>query len=163
MMKKGTAVISGLLAIALAGIGVAGIVNAKPFHGPSYGAHEHHGMIPHRLMGRLDLTSEQREAIREIRRASTPEAREKFRALREIDRELHAQALSTDFDVHRARELATNRAGLQAELTVLRMSGLHQAWQILTDEQKAKFAEWREKRERHGDKQERPRHHDGRG
>lgn len=161
MKRKGTVMISGLLAIALAGAGIAGLANARPFQGPSYGPHEHHGMIPHHLMERLDLTGEQREAIREIRKAHAPEAREKFRALREIDRELHAQAMSADFDVHRARELAESRAGLQAELTVLRVSGINQAWQVLTDEQKAKLAEWRGKREHHGEKYERPHHRDG--
>jgi Spy/CpxP family protein refolding chaperone len=163
-MKKGTIVTSGLLALALAGAGIAGGAEARPAggerHGADYGHHhpghgmsrERHDGMTHRLFERLDLSEEQRETIRAIREARAPEIRDKAAALREISRELHGIALRGDFDEHQARELATRRAELQAELQVQRMIGMHEAWQVLTDEQKARLAEWRE---RHGDRMHR--------
>jgi Spy/CpxP family protein refolding chaperone len=163
-MKKGTIVTCSLLALALAGAGIAGSVEARPSggdrHGPGYGHHhvghgmpgERHGMLPRRLFEHLDLSDEQRATIHAIREAKAPELREKARALREAGRELHGYALRDDFDAGQARELALTRAELQAELQVLRMTGFNEAWQVLTDEQKAKLAEWRE---RHGDRMHR--------
>ncbi len=163
-MKKATMVISSLLALAIAGAGIAGSAEARPpgghWHESGYGQHhpghgmsyERHGTMPYRLFERLDLSETQRAAIRDIREARAPELREKAQALREAGRELHGYALSDDFDANRARELASRRADLQAELQVLRMTGFNEAWQVLTDEQKAQVAEWRA---RHGDKSHR--------
>lgn len=158
MMKKGTVMISGLLAVTLIGASLAGFANARPFDGDGHGgphawkghgmSQMQHEMIPPRLFDRLDLSNEQREAIRDIRKAQASEAREKFRELRSVSRELHGYAMRDDFTVEGARELAQTRAGLVAELSVMRLSGMNQTWQLLTAEQKAKVDEWREKRQR---------------
>lgn len=168
MMKQATVMISGLLAVALIGASLAGLANARPFDG--YGnPHEgkgydmsrmQHGMIPPRLLDRLDLSDQQRDAIREIRKAQSSEAREKFRELRGISRELEGYAMRDDFTIEGARELAQSRARLIAELSVMRLSGMHQTWQVLSDEQKSKVEEWRAKHHRHGSGHERRYHHD---
>ncbi len=170
-MKKGIVMISGLLAVALIGASLAGFANARPFDGHGHGgpyawkghglSQMEHGMIPPRLFDRLDLSDQQRDAIHEIRKAQSSEAREKFRELRAVSRELHGYAMRDDFTVEGARELAQTRASLIAELSVLRLSGMNSTWQLLTGEQKAKVEAWREKRHRQGDGQEPRRHRDG--
>lgn len=157
MMKNGTVMISGLLAVTLIGASLAGLANARPFDAEGYGGPHawkdrgmQHEMIPPRMFKRLDLSDQQRDAIREIRKAQSSEAREKFRELRRVSRELHEYAIRDDFTVDGARELASSRANLIADLSVLRLSGMNRTWQVLTDEQKARVNEWRERHHRHG-------------
>ncbi len=159
-MNKGTVMISGLLAVALIGASLAGLANARPHDGGWHGAHAakgygmspmQHDMIPRRLFDRLDLSDRQRDAIREIRKAQASEVREKFRALREVSRDLHSYAMRDDFTVEGARELALSRANLIAELSVMRLSGMHETWQVLSEEQKSKVREWQGRHLRHRD------------
>ncbi len=160
-MKKGTLVISSLLTLALAGASIAASAEPQPGHGHESGhsqqykghgmSEEGHDMMSYRLFERLGLSEEQRASIDAIREARAPELREKAKALYEASRDMRGYALSDDFDVNRARELATKRAGLQAELQVLRMTGFNEAWKVLTVEQKAKLADWRARHEERGD------------
>lgn len=163
-MKNGNPVISSLLVLALVGSGIAATAEVGPpgNHGHMSGhdqqskghgmSGEHHEMMPYRMFEHLDLSKEQSEKIDAIREASAPELREKARSLRDLTREMHEYALSDDFDVDRARELANKRAGLQAELQVLRMTGFNEAWKVLTVEQKGKITEWRARHQKRGDK-----------
>ena len=169
-MKKGTVVISGILALGLLGAGAIGMADARPVDHAAmgiehrYDGHRHHYPL-RSMMRKLDLSEAQRGRIREIFREQAPAAREKAQALRETGKELRDHALSEGFDPARAQALSERQAELMAELHLLRVTGLNEAYQVLDAEQKEKLAAWQEKRHERAGKDKRAEHgrHHGMG
>lgn len=150
-MKKRTAILSGVLALSLLGMGAVGVSNANPGgYGPGdgrYMKHQHHdGFNSGAVLKRLKLSDEQRSQIREIFKNQADAGKEKATALRELRKEQQASALSDGFDPYRAQELAGQAAALESELQVLRLTGLNEAYRVLDAEQKEKLASWQERR-----------------
>jgi Spy/CpxP family protein refolding chaperone len=149
-MKKRTTVLSGVLALGLLGMGIVGVSNANPGghgHGEGrYMKHAHHDAFGGAALKRLQLSDEQRTQIREIFKRQAETGKEKAQTLHELNKELQASALSNTFDPVRAQELASQAAGIESELRVLRLSGLNEAYQVLSIEQQEKLATWQERR-----------------
>ncbi len=150
-MKKRTTILSGVLALSLLGMGAVSVSNANPSgygHGDArFMKHQHHDAFNSgAVLKRLQLSDEQRTQIREIFKNQAATGKEKITALRELHKEQQTNALSDHFDPHRAQELAGQAAALESELQVLRLTGLNEAYRVLSAEQKEKLASWQERR-----------------
>jgi len=156
-MRKINAVhvaIAGLLAFSLFGATMIGTAHARMGDGCDYGGKgaEHHGMFSGRMAKRLGLSDAQREQIDAIMRARADGVRAKVKELRTVREELHGYATSTTFDPAKVKAAADRQAALMSDLTVSRVTAFNQAYKLLTDEQKHKLADWKDRHEAgHGD------------
>jgi Spy/CpxP family protein refolding chaperone len=100
------------------------------------------------LMQRLNLTREQRQQLREIRRQSEPEVRAQTRrvrlARRALDEAIYADAVDEALVEQRSRELAA----AQAALIHLRAATELKIRRVLTDEQLRLFRDLRQQAQR---------------
>lgn len=160
-MKKSRIVTAGVAAVGLFTLGLggvlaapAGIVHAVQIsadRGPGHDTKVGHGyergdreFVP--MMRRLDLTSEQRERMRDIFRQDSDERKTKATELREVQREMQRYSFGAGFDAARIGELAQRQGTLMAELQMMRAERLNVVYQeVLTDEQRAKLDQWRSK------------------
>ncbi|GHG76158.1 hypothetical protein GCM10010919_30800 [Alishewanella longhuensis] len=132
-MKAKTLLITLSTLIALSGVAVADEMK----HERKFKAHEQHNpaYMHKKIFSRLDLTSEQRTAIKELmvaQRQNRPE-----RAAESRDRQAW-QALmdAPQFDMTSARELLEKKQARQLERQLQAMQLQHQIRQLLTDEQR---------------------------
>lgn len=151
-----------LAAALIAGtIGVTAAVSAMPNgpgpgcdrggHSMKYGQHER-GKGPNleRMAARLGLSDEQRVEIKTIIDGSLDEAtdlREQMRANRDQLRELMQQG---GFDEAAVRSIADKQGDLKADMIVLRARQRSEMQAVLTDGQRAKMAEMRERKNHRG-------------
>lgn len=146
-MNKRNWIIGSILA---GTIGMAGVAHACG--GP--GGHdrgEHGGDRMMYMMKTLDLTTEQRQAIRKIKNESRDQMEVKRDELFEIRKALREQGTADKYDEAKVRELADAKAKITADMTVQRIKTMHQIRKELTAEQLAELDEMKNQRfERRG-------------
>lgn len=152
-MKSRKAVMASVIGLTLITSG-AGIALASPDRcerGEGHAYHDDYRKGPgaarlEHMTEYLDLSREQREqiaAIMQEQRAATAAKRD---ALSEARTALHDAARADNYDATKIEALAAQQAGLQKELIVMRMEGMHRVNQVLTPEQRAEMERMREKR-----------------
>jgi periplasmic protein CpxP/Spy len=107
---------------------------------------------PLAMLGKLDLTDAQKEALGEIRTASKAQMRESRAAIRDARRQLHA-GLAGDTDADELRELHREIQAMRAEVHEQRFERLLEVREVLTPAQRAQLAEMS------GGKHHKGRHH----
>ncbi len=150
-MNRRNLIYAAILAggIATAAIGVA---NAGPLHSCGEGLHGwheaayRHDQWRHGFMRRLKLTQEQRDKIFKIFYSEEPAIREMRIDLRQDRQALAAAAMTDHYEPRRIQELAGAQAKTQSELIVSRNRALNRAYQVLTPQQQAEVARWRQAR-----------------
>jgi Spy/CpxP family protein refolding chaperone len=109
-----------------------------------HGHHGHHGDWQkggQRMMRGLDLSDEQRGKLAELRKAQAQAMGEQMKTTREARRELHKLGFSADYDEAKVRQLSERIAQATGTMVALRTKGAHDFFQVLTPEQRQKFAE----------------------
>lgn len=152
-MKKRNLILAGILAGTL---GVAGISGAAYACGGPGGDSrgdrhsqyrgEHRGDQMKHMMKKLDLSQEQREAIRTIKNESREQMQAKRDEMFEIRKALKKQASAKTFDAAKVRELAEAKSKIMADMTVQRIENMHEIRKQLTPEQLEKFDAMKNKR-----------------
>jgi len=103
------------------------------------------GQMFGRMFRNLDLTDQQKTDIRKIleaERSVMQPVHEQLRANRDA---LNAATKDGQFNEAQVAQLAQKQGDLMAQMIVSRERVQSQIWQILTPEQRDKFAKWREK------------------
>lgn len=143
-MKKA---IIAVLALAVVAAGVIFAVGQKTEGGKKgWGKRGGH----HRGMGMafrgLDLTDEQKAKVKELHSASRESLKPVMESLKANHEKMQALTANGAFDEAQVTALANEQASLSAKLIVEKQRVKSQMFSILTDEQKAKFAEMKAKR-----------------
>lgn len=149
-MKKRNLIIGSILA---GTIGVAGLAQAcgGPGGGFRGGNHEGHGgdRMMH-VMKKLDLSQEQRELVRNIKRDSRDQMESKRDEMFDIRQALQKQVSADTYDAAKVRELADAKSKIMADITVQRIETMQKVRQQLTPEQLEEFDEMKEHRSNRG-------------
>lgn len=150
-MKKRNLIIGSILA---GSIGVAGL--AQACGGPGGGGfrgsnHDGHGgdRMMH-VMKKLDLSKEQRESMRNIKRDTRDQMESKRDEMFDIRQALQKQVRADNYDAARVRELADAKAKIMADITVQRIETMQKIRKQLTPEQLEEFNEMNEHRSKRG-------------
>jgi protein CpxP len=143
-MKKA---IIAILALAVLAAGVMFALGQKETgdkHG-GFGRRGHHGGMGMMFRG-LDLTDEQKAKLKELHTANRTNLQPTFEALEADRQKMEELTANGAFDEAQVTALANEQAALSAKLIVERQRAKSQVFSLLTDEQKAKFAEIKAKR-----------------
>lgn len=133
-MKMNTLLITLSTLIALSGAAIAGEVTSKP----KFNAHsqQHHQADKYKKMfSRLDLSSEQRAAIKTLMLAQRQNRSERPKAMAN-SQAWQAVMDAPQFDMTSARELLEQKQARQLEWQLQAMQLQHQIRQLLTEEQR---------------------------
>jgi Spy/CpxP family protein refolding chaperone len=146
-MKKRNWIIGSILA---GTIGIAGVAHACSGPGGHFrGVHGGDRMM--HVMKTLDLTTEQRQAIRKIKNESRDQMEVKRDEMFEIRKALREQGSAETYDAAKVRELADAKAKIMTDMTVQRFKTMHQIRKELTAEQLKELDEIKDRRfERRG-------------
>jgi len=110
----------------------------------AHGGPGHHAMggdmLPSHLRG-LNLTEAQQDKVFEIMHGQAPVMRDKAKALRKAESDLHALATAPDYSEAKARSLADAAAKAMSEMTLARAKADRQVFEVLTLEQRKQLAE----------------------
>jgi Spy/CpxP family protein refolding chaperone len=101
------------------------------------------GFLLQRLAHRLELTSDQVQAIRAVLQNHAPELREEALAIAEARRTLFATVHAESFDEIALRAAAAAVGEAEAELAVTRAGIVQEVRAVLTEEQQEELAELR--------------------
>jgi len=106
-------------------------------HGHGFGMGEH-------MLGffadYLNLTDTQQAQVKSIMQKERPTLKPLMQQSRQIDQQLHQFAIGT-YDEAKVRALATQKAQVEAELTVQRTRIHNELFQVLTTDQQSKMKE----------------------
>jgi len=144
-MKKRNLVIGSILA---GSIGVAGMAHACGGPGGHFrGGHQewHGGDRMMYVMKKLDLSQEQRETIRNIKRDTRDQMQAKRDEMFDLRQALHKQASEETYDAAKVRELADAKAKLMADMAVQRIETMRKIRQQFTPEQLEEFDDMKER------------------
>ena len=143
MNKK---VIFGILALVVLATGAIFVTAQKRAHtgGPEFGPGHGTHFIGMALRG-LDLTDEQKAKVKEIMDASRTNVEPLMQQLRDNHAKISGLGTDGTFDQAAVEALATEQGSITAKLIVEKEKAKAQVFAILTDEQKAKAAEMRQK------------------
>lgn len=133
-----------LSTIAYAGGGEGRHGPGRHFGGPGFGMHDPGMMIGH-MAEHLDLDDAQRESVKNIMDAAKPE----MKALREKVRANHEALRTLDAGDPEIQNIAIENGELATEGTLLFARVRGEVHAVLTDEQRAKMAEFKEQRMEH--------------
>lgn len=100
----------------------------------------------HHALKQLELTEEQKAAIRGEFQSMRTEAKPLLEELRDNRAALHEQLIARDYDAAAVGLLAEQQGDLTAKLLRLGSASVHAALGHLTDEQRARLGELREER-----------------
>jgi protein CpxP len=147
-MKK---IILAVIAVAVVALGAVFVIAQRGEAGPGRGGmHRGGGKHGAGMMFRgLDLTDEQKTKLKELcesQKGSIEPLHEAMKANRE---KLHAATANGAFDEAAVTGIAKEHGDIAAQMLVARQKMKAQAFAILTDEQKAKFAEMQKNRKEH--------------
>ncbi len=110
-----------------------------PMHGP--------GMMGEHMMGEhmlnyftkaLNLTDDQQTQAKAMLANAKPALKALMQQQRQIDQQLHSQA-EGNYDAKQVQALATQKAQVQAQLTVAETQLHHQMYQLLTSDQQTQL------------------------
>jgi Spy/CpxP family protein refolding chaperone len=99
-----------------------------------------------RFLFLLDLNPAQIAQVKATRSEARESASSNIEALRATEEDLRAVVESASFEEARAGELAARAAQLQGQLRLIQARMDNAVWRILTEEQRAKLAELRQRR-----------------
>lgn len=134
-MKRRNWIIASVVAGA---IGVAGVAQAGGGSGCNFrGDHRGDGMMY--MMKNLDLSKEQRQAIRDIKKDSRDKMEAKRDEMFDIRKELHEQVNSENYDAAKVRKLADAKAKIMSDLAVQNIETMQRVQKELTAEQREKL------------------------
>jgi len=114
-----------------------------PVHGHGWGMGEH--MIGF-FADYLNLSDAQQAQMKAVLEKERPAMKPLFQQSRQIDQQLRQYAEGT-YDEAKVRALATQKAQVEAELTVQRTRIHNELFQLLTADQQAKMKEFQARRE----------------
>lgn len=140
-MKKATITVIVVAVLAVGGILVFAQKAAFGGRGGKMGGHGS-GMAFHQL----NLTDEQKGQVKQIMEASKEKMRPVFESLKANHDKLKEATNSGAFDEAAVTAIANEQGSLQAKMIVERERAKAQVYALLTDEQKAKFNEMKDKR-----------------
>ena len=146
-MRKRNLIIASILA---SGIGLAGVAHACGGPGGHF-RDGHKGDRMMHVMKKLDLTDEQKQAVRSIKDESQEQMASKRDEMSDIRKALHEQQSAETYDAAKVRELADARANIMSDMTVQKVETMNRIRKQLTAEQREKLDHIKEKRfgERH--------------
>lgn len=153
-MKK---VIFAVVAVAVLAAATIFVVAQKRAHGyqNGFGFGKGHGHMAGIMLRGLDLTDDQKAKVKGIFEASRASVEPIMKSMKENHEKLRAATANGSFDQAQVEAIAAEQGNLMAKLIVEKERAKSQVFAILTDDQKAKAATMREKRE--------PRMKDGKG
>ncbi|MCW8899255.1 MAG: Spy/CpxP family protein refolding chaperone [Gammaproteobacteria bacterium] len=134
-MKKRNWIIGSILAGA---IGITGVAQACS----GYGEHsrgDHKGDRMMHVMKKLDLTKEQRQAVRNIKKESRDQMEVKRDEMFELRKALRKEANAKKYNAAKVRELADAKAKIMSDITVQRIETMNRVRKELTPEQLEKL------------------------
>lgn len=108
----------------------------------------HHGKMKHKRMGfsQLDLSDDQKQQMREIRKAAKEQHKGKHKGDRANYRaEMLSLMNEASFNEDRAKVLINEQQSKSAEKRLSMLKAKHEMYQLLTDEQKQKYSELKAK------------------
>ena len=97
-------------------------------------------MMPPHLHG-LNLTEAQQDKVFEIMHTQAPVMRDKAKALRKAEADLHALTAALDYSEAKAQGLADEAAKAMSEMTLARAKADRKVFEVLTPEQRKQLAE----------------------
>ncbi|SNR93868.1 protein refolding chaperone Spy/CpxP family [Methylobacillus rhizosphaerae] len=100
------------------------------------------GSFLHHKLRPLNLSEEQQAQVKQIMEKQKPLFAEKRQAAHDGFKALAVASSKDAYDEKSVQQLAEGQAKAQADLLVLRTNTMHQVYQILTPEQKQKWAEF---------------------
>jgi len=109
------------------------------FHGKTMEGRQEHGGRMKEMMRELDLTPEQRDQIRQQRRANREAMKELREAMMEKHRQLRDELEKPDTDTGRVQVLAAEIKALMGLEVDNRIAGILKTKEVLTPEQFTKF------------------------
>lgn len=164
MKKLAQPLLYSTLALLLAAIPATLLAGHGPGHGPRFGHGPGDrlggGFMAEMIAERLDLSSEQRDQIRDIRESYRDQTEALMDSVRAARLELHDSIHAELFDESAVRAAAARVGEVEADLAVVRAQIANDIRQVLTPEQ---VAEALELRERMRDSTDGRRGHHGRG
>ncbi|HYD81269.1 MAG TPA: Spy/CpxP family protein refolding chaperone [Paucimonas sp.] len=104
------------------------------------------GHMPPYLRG-IDLTEAQRDKIFDILHSQAPQMRDRAKAVGKARKDLHALAMSSDYDEAKAKSLADALSRATAEMTLMRVRADRQIYALLTPEQRKRIDERKKRAE----------------
>ncbi len=141
-MKKRNLIIASLLA---GTIGITGAAHACGGH-DGHNRSDHKGDRMMHVMKKLDLSKEQRQAVREIKNETRDQMESKRDDMKDIRKALRDQARAETYDATKVRELADAKARIMADMTVQRIETMQRIRKELTAEQLDKLNDMKERR-----------------
>lgn len=145
-MKKSNWIIASIVAGA---IGVAGVAQAGGGPGCNFRGDQRGDGMMH-MMKKLDLTlnltKEQRQAVRNIKKDTRDKVEDKRDEMFDIRKELHEQATAENYDAAKVQKLADTKAKLMSELAVQRVETMQRIRKELTAEQLEQLDDFKDRR-----------------
>lgn len=141
-MKKRNWIIASVVAGA---IGVAGVAQACGGPGGHFRDDYRDDSMMY-MMKKLDLTKEQRQAVRSIKKDMRNKMEAKRDEMFDIRKELHDQVNSENYDAAKVRKLADAKAKIMSDLAVQKIETMQRIRKELTAEQLEKFDDVKESR-----------------
>lgn len=132
---------------ALAIVLVTGIAIAQPHGGPHGGGDFFGGPMLGFFTDMLDLTDAQQAQIKQIIATQKPAMEPLFTQEKASHEQMMQLIQSGTFDQAKAQSIANQESQVHAQLEVLHAQIASQAYQVLTADQKAKFAQFIAKRQ----------------
>ena len=136
-MKTSHRYLATLLTAGALSIGSIGLAHAWGGPGGPGGCNRGGNMM--QMAQVLDLTDQQKQAIRSIRDQHRDAMQSQRDQMMDIRESLRTLVHSDAYDAKKVQELADAKAKVQAEITVLRADTMHKIRGELTPEQAAKF------------------------
>lgn len=130
-MNKRNWIIGSILA---GTIGIAGVAHACGGHG-DHSRGDHRGDRMMHVMKKLDLTKEQRQAVRNIKKESRDQMEVKRDEMFELHKALQKEGSAKKYNAAKVRELADAKAKLMSDMTVQRIETMNRVRKELTPEQ----------------------------
>lgn len=144
-----SALISSVLAGSILTIGAASAVHACSGPGGNF-RDEHRGDKMMRVMKKLDLTREQRQAIRNIKNETRDQMETKRDEMIDIRKALREQSRAETYDASKVRELANTKSQIMADMTVQRIETMNRIRKELTQDQLTQMDKLKERRYERG-------------
>ena len=114
-----------------------------PMHGHEFGMHEHRMGF---FSKALNLTDDQKTQMKAIMQKEHPTMKPLFQQQQQIDQQLR-QFVEGPFDQAKVQALATQKAQIQAQLTVAETRIHNQLYQLLTPDQQSQLKQMQAKHE----------------
>ncbi|WP_223669017.1 Spy/CpxP family protein refolding chaperone [Kangiella shandongensis] len=124
-----------------------GALAVAPAQAGSKHKHHHHGH--HHILKKLDLSEEQKAQIKEIKMNAKTEKKALYKSIKEYKSALKELVKSDNYSEQAVRSLHAQYQSVFADKAVLKANMYNQIEQVLTDEQKAKRAQIKEKMKKH--------------